>query len=98
MATINVRIDDETKTEAEKVLKELGISASSAITMFYRQIIREGALPFTPSLNRKMKYDYLNQTTKNAIRESRTNMLSDDVQGYHSVRKMIDDILTEEDD
>ena len=50
MATINIRIDDDTKRNAERILKELGISASSAITMFYKQIIRDKALPFKPSL------------------------------------------------
>ncbi len=53
MATITVRIDDKTKKEAEAVLKELGISASSAIHIFYRQIIRDRAFPFTPSLAEK---------------------------------------------
>ncbi|MBQ1509247.1 MAG: type II toxin-antitoxin system RelB/DinJ family antitoxin [Erysipelotrichaceae bacterium] len=53
MATITVRIDDKTKKEAEAVLKELGISASSAIHIFYRQIIRDQAFPFTPSLAEK---------------------------------------------
>lgn len=53
MATITVRIDDKTKKEAESILKELGISTSSAINIFYRQIIRDKALPFTPSLAEK---------------------------------------------
>jgi DNA-damage-inducible protein J len=46
MATINIRIDDDTKRNAERILKELGISASSAITMFYKQIILQRGLPF----------------------------------------------------
>ncbi len=34
------------KDRAEAILSELGVSASSAITMFYKQIIMQRGLPF----------------------------------------------------
>jgi DNA-damage-inducible protein J len=45
-ANLSVRIEPEIKEEAEKILSELGISASMAINMFYKQIILQHGLPF----------------------------------------------------
>lgn len=97
MATINVRIDDMTKADAESILKELGISASAAITMFYRQIIHDKALPFQPSLRKEMDYRFLNTETKMAIAEGKKIAYSADTKGYHNVKEMFKDILNDED-
>ena len=45
-ANLSVRIEPDIKEEAEKILSELGISASMAINMFYKQIILQHGLPF----------------------------------------------------
>jgi DNA-damage-inducible protein J len=45
-ANIYARIEPEVKAEAEKILEILGIPASNAITMFYKQIILNRGLPF----------------------------------------------------
>ena len=45
-ANIFVRLEPDVKEEAEKILDILGISASSAIDIFYRQIILQRGLPF----------------------------------------------------
>jgi len=45
-ANLVVRIDPELKEEAERILSGLGMSASGAITMFYKQIILNNGLPF----------------------------------------------------
>lgn len=45
-ASVFVRIDPRTKEKAEKILNELGISASTAINMFYKQIIIQNGMPF----------------------------------------------------
>lgn len=45
-ANLNVRMNPEIKEEAEAILKELGIAPSSAIDMFYRQVIMAKGLPF----------------------------------------------------
>ena len=46
MAQINFRIDDDTKRAAEALFKSLGLSMSSAITVFINQSINERAIPF----------------------------------------------------
>jgi len=43
---IQIRIDAETKKEAKQILDKLGIDMSSAIKLFFRQIINARNLPF----------------------------------------------------
>jgi DNA-damage-inducible protein J len=43
---LNARIDQDLKTKAEKVLASVGVSASQAITMFYRQVVLRRGIPF----------------------------------------------------
>ncbi len=49
-ANLYVRIEPEVKEEAEQILSSLGVSSSSAINMFYKQIIFCGGLPFDVKL------------------------------------------------
>lgn len=43
---VYARIDTELKNNAEEILSQLGISPSSAIQMFYNQIILKKGIPF----------------------------------------------------
>ena len=45
-ANLYARIEPEVKEKAERILSTLGIPASSAINMFYKQIILQRGLPF----------------------------------------------------
>lgn len=45
-ASIHARIEPDLKEEAESILKELGLNATQAITLFYRQIRINRGLPF----------------------------------------------------
>ena len=47
MASITIRIDDDVKREAETLFDKLGLSISGAINVFFRQAIREQAIPFS---------------------------------------------------
>lgn len=49
-ANLYARIEPEVKEQAEEILNALGISASNAITMFYKQIILQKGLPFEVKL------------------------------------------------
>lgn len=49
-ANLYARIEPDVKEQAENILKALGISASNAITMFYKQIILQNGLPFEVKL------------------------------------------------
>ena len=45
-STVYARIDTEIKENAESILSQLGISPSSAIQMFYSQIVLKRGIPF----------------------------------------------------
>lgn len=62
-ATARALIDPEVKKEAEGILKELGLSVSNSVELFYRQVVAQGGLPF--------ELQVPNKKTMNAIRNSR---------------------------
>ncbi len=49
-ANLYARIEPDVKEQAEMILTALGIPASNAINMFYKQIILQGGLPFDVKL------------------------------------------------
>lgn len=58
-AAINIRVNKETKQNAEKVLNKLGIPMSVAIDMYLRQIALTDGIPFDlSSKKRKKKNDH----------------------------------------
>lgn len=67
-ANINVRIDPETKSSAEKLFSSFGITITDAINIFLRKSIMEGGLPF------EMKQPRYNAETETAMKETRAIM------------------------
>ena len=63
MANINIRIDDKIKKNAESVFAKLGLTPTTAIVLFYNQVIRTNSIPF------ELKLDVPNETTLKAIDE-----------------------------
>jgi DNA-damage-inducible protein J len=58
-AMIRARLEPELKENAETVLRRLGLNATQAITMFYKQVELRGGLPFdvvmpTPTTKRTL--------------------------------------------
>jgi DNA-damage-inducible protein J len=62
-ATARALIDPEVKDRAEGILRELGLSVSNSIELFYRQVVAQRGLPFD--------LEVPNETTMKAIRNSR---------------------------
>lgn len=79
-ANLYARIEPETKTAAESILETLGIPVSTAINMFYKQIILNKGLPFTPKIPTKKTIN-LSEMTEEQFNEemekSYQNMLLD---------------------
>ena len=50
-ATMSIRMDSSLKSQFASLCEELGLTTSSAITMFMKAMIRAQGLPFTPTLN-----------------------------------------------
>jgi DNA-damage-inducible protein J len=63
-AVISARIDPNLKHNVEKIFKELGLTATQAITMFYKQVELQRGLPFTVRIP--------NEVTREALEEART--------------------------
>ncbi len=51
MTTLNIRIEENIKTKANKTLASLGLDMSGAVKLFLNQVITEKGLPFTPTKN-----------------------------------------------
>lgn len=49
-ATVRARLEPALKAKAEGVLGELGLNATTAITLYYEQIVKRHAIPFDISL------------------------------------------------
>ena len=48
-SAINIQIDSNVKKDATMVLTDLGLSMSSAINLFLKQVIKKNGLPFEVS-------------------------------------------------
>jgi DNA-damage-inducible protein J len=60
-AIVQARLEPKLKKQAETVFAELGINASTAISMFYARVTAEQGIPFDVKIP--------NKTTRAAIRE-----------------------------
>lgn len=49
-SVLSVRVESHIKQSFIELCEELGLTASAAVNMFMRQMLREQALPFRPSL------------------------------------------------
>ena len=76
-ANLNVQIEPDIKEKAEKILSALGIPASNAINMFYKQIILQRGLPFDLKLPAESVLNF-NQLSEREI-ESELQKGLDDV-------------------
>ena len=91
-ANINIRIDPEVKSKAEKLYADFGITLTDAINIFLHKSIMEGGLPF------EMKNPHFNKETENAIQEARA-IINGGVQAkrYSSARALFDELDAEMD-
>lgn len=52
-SVISVRVNEETKLNAEYIFKEMGLNTSVAVNIFLKQVIRTGGIPFEVTSNKK---------------------------------------------
>ena len=86
MATtnLNVRIDAELKRQSEEIFNELGLTMSTALTVFLRQTIRYNGIPFDMRLNMP------NEETLAAIQD--VNLGRNMSRQFHSVKELMEDL------
>jgi len=68
-ANLYTRIEPDVKERAEKILSTLGIPASSAINMFYKQIILQRGIPFELKLPKENPLDMSTMTDEALSKE-----------------------------
>jgi DNA-damage-inducible protein J len=68
MTTLNIRIEENIKTKANKTLSSLGLDMSTAVKMFLNQVITENGLPFIPTKNLSTIRDRWEKQTNQAIK------------------------------
>ncbi|MBQ1552409.1 MAG: type II toxin-antitoxin system RelB/DinJ family antitoxin [Clostridia bacterium] len=92
MATtnINIRIDDALKRDAEELFGYLGLSMSSAITMFLRSAVNNDGIPF------ELKRKEPNAATVAALKEADAILADPSAhRAYSSAREMMEDVLSD---
>lgn len=80
-AVISARVDPALKHNAELVFRELGLTASQAITLFYRQVDLQRGLPFSVKIP--------NEVTREALEEARTR---DNLESFDSVGALFENL------
>lgn len=93
-ANLYARIEPETKICAESILESLGIPVSTAINMFYKQIILNNGMPFELKLPNKTNIDIskmtevqFNSEMENAYQEMLDNKGVSVQQAFSSIKR-----------
>lgn len=85
MASVTIRVDDETKAEATEIVEGFGFDLSSVTRAFYRQIVRERRIPLS------LSYDVPNDETIAALREGAEILATGGTgQSFSSGRSLLD--------
>lgn len=87
MASVTVRVDEETKKEASAVAEFFGFDLSSVTRAFYRQMVREQRIPLNLSMAQP------NQESLDALAEAKTILAQPkDYHGPTSVDEFFDSL------
>ena len=81
IATISARIDPNLKHGTERIFKELGLTASQAITMFYKQVELQHGLPFSVRIP--------NEATRQALAEAGTRQ---NLESFNTLEDLFSDL------
>lgn len=88
MTSVTVRVDEETKDEAAKIVEDFGFDLSSVTRAFYRQIVREQRIPLT------LSYPEPNEESLQSVREA-DEVIARGGRGFTSAHEMIEAALGE---
>ena len=85
MATTNlcIRIDTETKKQAEELFSNLGMNISTAFSIFVKQALRVRGIPFAITENVSEPDDY------SALHEARKIARNPKIKGYTDVEEAL---------
>lgn len=81
-AMIRARMEENLKTDVEKVFNELGLTTTEAITLYYKQIKLHNGLPFSLKIPNKTTKKTFKETDKkqNLIKVDNSKKLFDNLE------------------
>lgn len=82
MASVTVRVDDQTKLEVTRIVEDFGFDLSSVTRAFYRQIVRENRIPLN------LSYPEPNEESLQSIRDAET-ILANGGRGFKNASDML---------
>jgi DNA-damage-inducible protein J len=86
-ASLNIRIDPETKSGAERLFSQFGITITDAVNIFLHQSLMVGGLPF------ELKQPRCKTETEAAFQEAREIMAGRiKTKAYHSARELSEEL------
>lgn len=100
-ATVSARIDEDVKSEAEAILRQIGIPVSAVINTLYHQIIIQRGVPFsmtlrcTPPTLESLSKQELKAMLQEGLNQARTGEgrpledVFDDIERKHAAWKNI---------
>jgi len=80
-AVISARIDPELKRNAEQIFRELGLTTSQAIVLFYKQVDLQRGLPFSVKVP--------NEVTKKALEDAKVRR---NLESFDSIDDLYEDL------
>ena len=80
-STISARIDPNIKKQAERVFRELGLTSSQAITLFYKQVELQQGLPFIVKIP--------NDLTAETLETARSR---NDLESFNTIEDLLEDL------
>lgn len=83
-AMIHARVEPKIKENVEDIFSELGLNMTSAINLFFKQVILNNGLPFRVNIP--------NEKTRLAIEEVRKNMKSNKKARFKSASDLLDSL------
>ena len=88
-ATLQIRMDKETKSHVEALYRGMGTSFAEAVRIFAQQSLREGGMPFRPTLK---TWDELSQQD---IDKKLAASMDEAASGQVYTQAQLDEIMTE---
>ncbi len=91
MTNLNLRLDADTKAQVESILNDMGLNFTTAVNIYFKQILRTGEIPF------KIKADVPNNETIKAMEETEALLKAPDTKYYTNVDRLFEDLTKDKD-
>lgn len=84
MTNVTIRIDEKLKKDAKNTLAKQGLDMSTAIKMFFNQVVIEKGLPFLPTHNEETLKKRWDAEVKDALKNGKS---------YSSGKELLADLI-----